>query len=81
MVEVVREKQWCVSPLGLVSNVKEYGSIKHRLVWDGSRHVNGFIQELPVKLNHLEKALEMTVLMVLKEFEQQQRDNTCFFKL
>jgi len=81
VVEVVKEKPWCVSSLVLVSKVKEDGSMKHKLVSDGSRHVNGFIQELPVKLNHLEKALEMTVLMVLKEFEQQQRDNTCFFKL
>jgi hypothetical protein len=60
IVEVTKEKPFVFSPLGLVSKIQEDGSTKHRLVFDASRHVNKFIQIPHVRLNHLEKALEMT---------------------
>jgi len=59
IVTVCKDRPTCVSPLGLVTKVKN-GVTKHRLVWDASRHVNKYVQEKHVKLQHLPKALEMT---------------------
>jgi hypothetical protein len=42
-----------------VSRMKD-GKLKHRLVWDASRHLNLHLQKQKVKLAHLEKALELT---------------------
>ncbi len=60
VVKVVKKKPTCVNPLGLVSKNLSDGSIKHRLVWDGSRYVNKLLKEQHVRLSHLEKALELT---------------------
>lgn len=60
IVKIVKERPRVVSPLGLVSKVQEDGSIKHRLVFDASRHVNLYINLPHVRLNHLDKALEIT---------------------
>ena len=60
VLEVVDQKPVCVNPLGLVSKQEENGELKHRLVWDGSRHINTFLRPVHVRLAHLEKALEMT---------------------
>lgn len=59
VASVAKEKPICVSPLGLVSKEKN-GVVKHRLVWDASRHVNLFVVEKHVKLQHLTTALEIT---------------------
>jgi hypothetical protein len=61
IVRIAREKPLVVSPLGLVSKVQDDGSMKHRLVFDASRHVNTFIDLPHVRLNHLDKALELTM--------------------
>jgi hypothetical protein len=63
IVKVVSQKPWCVNPLGVVTKIQENGQPKHRLVWDGSRHVNTFLEEQHVRLAHLDKALEMTLPM------------------
>jgi len=60
VVRVTKKKPTCVSPLGLVERVQEDGSVKQRLIWDASRHVNLFIQDQHVRLSHLNKALEIT---------------------
>lgn len=60
IVKVVKEKPHCVSPLGLVKKVLEDGSIKPRLVFDASRCLNEYLEDLTVKLSHLEKAVEFT---------------------
>ena len=60
IVYVVKEKPFCVNPLGLVSKLQENGQIKHRLVLDVSRHVNKYIELPHVRLSHLERALELT---------------------
>ncbi len=60
VVEVVKSKPICVSPLGLVSKLKPDGSVKHRLIFDASRWLNLFIPDKPVKLSHLDKALDIT---------------------
>ena len=60
IVEVSRSKPTCISPLGLVSTPKPDGSVKHRLIFDASRWVNLVIPDKPVKLSHLEKALDLT---------------------
>jgi len=60
IVKVVNEKPHCISPLGLVKKVLDDGSIKARLVFDASRCLNEYLEELPVKLSHLEKAVEFT---------------------
>lgn len=60
IVKVVKEKPFCVNPLGLVSKPQQDGTLKHRLVLDLSRHVNSFIEEKHVRLSHLERALEIT---------------------
>jgi len=59
IVQVVKEKPTCVSPLGLVERRMPDDSVKYRLVWDASRHVNQFVQLPHVRLAHLEKALEV----------------------
>lgn len=61
IVRVVSRKPHCVSPLGLVSKQLEDGSMKYRLIWDGSRHVNKHLTVPHVRLAHLEKALELTM--------------------
>lgn len=60
IVKVVKTKPKCVSPLGLVTKKLENGDLKHRLVFDASRWVNGYIKDQKVTLAHLEKALELT---------------------
>jgi len=60
IVKVVSERPHCVSPLGLVKKVMDDGTIKHRLVFDASRCLNDYLEEKPVKLSHLEKAVEFT---------------------
>ncbi len=61
VVQVVTKRPHCVSPLGLVSKAQQDGTLKHRIVWDGSRHINNHLQIPAVRLTHLEKALEMTL--------------------
>ncbi len=61
VVKVVRDQPTCINPLGLVSKVQDDGSFKHRLVWDGSRHVNNHLMPQHVRLSHLDKALELTL--------------------
>lgn len=61
VVKIVDRQPHCVSPLGLVSKVQPDGTVKHRLIWDGSRHVNKFLKVAHVRLAHLEKALEITL--------------------
>jgi hypothetical protein len=46
VVKISKARPKVVSPLGLVSKVQEDGSVKHRLVFDASRHVNLFV-DLP----------------------------------
>lgn len=60
IVRVVTERPHCVSPLGLVKRVLEDGTIKPRLVFDASRCLNEYLEEMSVKLSHLEKAVEFT---------------------
>jgi hypothetical protein len=60
VVQVVKEKPLVVSPLGLVTKTLDDGSLKHRLVYDASRHLNKYVQVPHVRLSHLEKALEIT---------------------
>jgi hypothetical protein len=59
VVKIVKEKPWCVSPLGLVTRTVE-GIEKDRLVFDASRWLNLKMADQPVKLAHLDKALEIT---------------------
>ncbi len=59
IVKVTKDKPKCISPLGLVSKLKD-GKMKHRLVFDASRWLNNFIKDQRVTLSHLDKALEMT---------------------
>ena len=59
IVQRLDYKPTCISPLGLVSKLKD-GKMKHRLVWDASRHLNLISEKQKVKLTHLEKALELT---------------------
>jgi len=59
IVMVVEEKPFCINPLGLVTKEKD-NVIKHRLVWDASRHLNLILEKHNVKLAHLERALEIT---------------------
>jgi hypothetical protein len=60
VVQVVPNKPRVVSPLGLVTKKLSDGSLKHRLVYDASRHLNKFVKVPHVRLSHLEKALEIT---------------------
>jgi hypothetical protein len=60
IVRVTKNKPLVVSPLGLVSKIQQDGKMKHRLVFDASRHVNLFVDLPHVRLNHLDKALELT---------------------
>lgn len=59
IVQTTVSQPYCASPLGLVSKMKG-GKLKHRLVWDASRHLNNILEKQRVKLTHLEKALEIT---------------------
>ena len=59
VIEVVATKPTCVNPLGLVTKTIS-GVITHQLVLDVSRWVNLFTIPAPVRLAHLEKALEIT---------------------
>ncbi len=60
VVTVVENPPHCISPLGLVSKLQPDGTLKHRLVFDASRHVNLFLDPEKVRLTHLAKALELT---------------------
>ncbi len=60
VVKVVTVKPHCVSPLGLVSKELPDGTFKHRLVFDASRWVNGFVADQKVTLPHIAKALDIT---------------------
>ena len=60
VVHVVKEKPFCVNPLGLVSRMQDNGQMKHRLVLDVSRHVNRYIDVPHVRLSHLDRAIELT---------------------
>jgi hypothetical protein len=46
VVKISKTQPKVVSPLGLVTKLQEDGSLKHRLVFDASRHVNLYI-DLP----------------------------------
>jgi hypothetical protein len=59
VVSVVKEKPFCVSPLGLVTKESENGP-KHRLIFDASRCINLCVHPPTVKLTFLQKALEST---------------------
>jgi len=61
IVKVVKHKPFCVSPLGLVEKRLPDNSVKYRLVWDASRHVNQYVKVPHVRLAHLDKALEVTI--------------------
>ncbi len=60
IARMVKNQPLVVSPLGLVSKIQEDGSTKHRLVFDASRHVNLHVDLPHVRLNHLDRALELT---------------------
>ncbi len=59
VVKVTKTPPHIISPLGLVSKMQE-GTLKHRLVYDASRHLNNYLEVPHVRLNHLDKALEIT---------------------
>jgi len=59
IVTVVKHKPFCVSPLGLVEKRLPDNSVKFRLVWDASRHVNQYVKVPHVRLAHLDKAFEV----------------------
>jgi hypothetical protein len=59
IAKVVKKKPLVVSPLGLVSKTQEDGMIKHRLILM-RQDINTFIDLPHVRLNHLDKALEIT---------------------
>jgi hypothetical protein len=61
VVKVTKEPPHIVSPLGLVTKSQD-GVVKHRLVYDASRHLNMYLNVPHVKLNHLDRALEITQL-------------------
>ena len=61
VVQVVKEKPHCVSPLTVAVKETSDGQIKKRLCWDGSRHINPILEEQKVKLSHLSIALEITM--------------------
>ncbi len=60
IVTKVSEKPLCVSPLSVVEKVDSERKTKRRLCWDGSRHVNTFLEKQTVTLAHLQRALEVT---------------------
>ena len=60
VARIVSERPFCVSPLTVSARTLPDGSEKKRLCWDGSRCVNLLVKEQPVKLAHLQRALEMT---------------------
>lgn len=53
-------KPHCVSPLTVAERQLSDGTVKLRLCWDGSRHINELLDSQKVKLSHLQKALEIT---------------------
>ena len=55
----VKTRPRCVSPLTVASRVKEDGSRKLRLCWDGSRHVNPLIKDEHLKFADLNVALSL----------------------
>ena len=60
VVSIVPEKPFCVSPLTVSVKLLPDSTEKKRLCWDGSRCVNLLVKEQPVKLAHLQRALEIT---------------------
>jgi hypothetical protein len=60
VIEFVKTKPTCVSPLTVSEKVKPDGTIKRRLCWDGSRCVNLALRKQRVTLSHLQKALDIT---------------------
>jgi len=60
VARIVSEKPFCISPLTVSTRILPDGTEKKRLCWDGSRCVNLLVKEQPVKLAHLQRALEMT---------------------
>jgi len=56
VLKMVSTKPHCVSPLGLVTRVIN-GEEKHRLIFDGSRLINQYVDPPTVKLAFLQKAL------------------------
>ena len=61
VVEIVKQKPLCVSPLTVAIREKSDGQVKRRLCWDGSRHINLRLQEQKVNLSHLGVALETSL--------------------
>ncbi len=59
VVKIAKEPPHIVSPLGLVTKLQD-GLLKHRIVYDASRHLNLYLNVPHVRLNHLDKALEIT---------------------
>jgi len=60
VVRVGKKKPTCLSPLGLVKRVQEDRSVKQRLIWDASRHVNTVIKDQHIRLAHLNRAFKIT---------------------
>ena len=55
----LKNRAHCSSPLTVASRVKEDGSVKHRLCWDGSRHVNQYIGNEHLKFADLSVACSL----------------------
>lgn len=60
IVQLVKEKPHCVSPLSVVAKIGPMGAQKLRLCWDGSRCVNKYLKEQKVSLAHFQRVLELT---------------------
>ena len=45
VVEIVKQKPLCVSPLTVAIREKSDGQVKKWLFWDGSRHINLLLKE------------------------------------
>ena len=61
VVEIVKQKPHCVSPLTVAVRERSDGQVKKRLCWDGSRHINLLLKEQKVNLSHLGVALETSL--------------------
>ena len=60
IIQFVKEKPFCISPLTVAEKIEPNGSKKLQLCWDGSRCVNKCLAKQKVTLSHLQRALEMT---------------------
>ncbi len=60
IVQFIKAKPLCVSPLTVAEKLEPDGTKKLRLCWDGSRCVNLCLAEQKVTLAHLQRTLEMT---------------------